>query len=112
MKLSQAIRIGSKIRPQCFGKAFALMADDETVGSCALGAALEGGDVIDKPLTSETAYQYARLVLQEWPDLDFETVPIPGESYSDSIVNGIETLNDKYKWTREKIADWLESLGY
>jgi hypothetical protein len=37
MRLSQAIRLGAKLSPQCFGRFY----DKETQATCALGAATE-----------------------------------------------------------------------
>lgn len=94
LKLSEAIRIGAKIRPQCTGKFYA------NGGSCAIGAALEAigmkGEVekyrrengpTDPYHIFDKAFPYASA-------LDLEI--------------GMKSDNG----TREKVADWLQSLGY
>lgn len=90
MKLSAAIRIGAKLRPQCTGVHF-----DGRGNSCAIGAAYEG-----------------RFGRQENPPHWI--------SWKQAFAAGIPTT-DLYKkigerndngWTREQIADWLESIGY
>jgi hypothetical protein len=92
LKLSQAIMIGAKIRPQVKHRAFA------HGGSCALGAAFEG--LHGKP----------------WPERDWGIFP-----WSDVLcdlgahqISGeqIMSLNDTNGWTREQIADWVEVQGY
>lgn len=111
MKLSEAIKRGALLRPQCTGKAFKLMPDDTTIGSCALGAALEGAGLIGKPLASETMYLYKQLVMDEWPELDERKVIVPPTDESDFLVYAIEKLNDHHEWSRERIAEWVGGMG-
>ena len=86
MKLSKAIRIGARIRPQGFGAYF-------HVGrSCALGAAFEG-------MKGRPANSIGRLI---WDELGI----------SPRLHDRIVDLNDAQHWTREQIADWLEAEGY
>ena len=82
LKLSEAIRIGSRIRPQCFGEYYLLG------GSCALGAAKEALGVAN----------------------DAELRRMLGLPY-DFPLQHIIHRNDNGQ-TREQIADWLESKGY
>lgn len=84
LKLSQAIRIGAKIRPQCRGEFFA------NGGSCALGAAVEA-------ITGKA-------------DANF---PGPWEVFfnaPDQIFGALLVRNDDGQ-SRESIADWLEAQG-
>lgn len=85
LKLSEAIRIGSRIRPQAIGRYFL------NGGSCALGAAAEAvrldGEfcIANIRRRFELPYSIIRMVLM-WNDWD--------------------------RMPREKIADELEKIGY
>lgn len=87
LKLSAAIRIGAKKRPQCNGHFFA------EGGSCAIGAALEA-------LTGLSNFEDDRVPSPEtaWPEMRH----LSGKVYD---------MNDG-GFTREEIADWLESKGF
>lgn len=91
-KLSDAIRIGSALRPQCTGAMF------KGGGSCALGAAYEAlfGYPGDEP-ESDVGRLY-RIK---------ERVLVPFDAFS-----GIGTYRNDNGWTREAVADWLEALGF
>lgn len=95
MKLSEAIRLGAMLRPQAFRKAF----DKE--GSCAWGAAKEAVGELD----GEPA--------QLWPWIvsSFPTCPQCGHSHAIGFVSVVSAcLNDNHKWSRERIADWVEAV--
>lgn len=101
LKLSEAIRIGARIRPQCFGKFFR---DGE---SCALGAAYEAG--IGRALEYGGFPECFSDLERKFPMIH-ELVP--------SVRGGVDRLymeiaarNDQ-KESRESIADWLEAQGY
>ena len=89
IKLSEAIRIGARIRPQCVGAFF------RNGASCAWGAAWEGaGGEYNQRLFIEE-------IMKKFPA--FESL---GELRKD-----IADKNDGGD-TREQIADWLEAQGY
>ena len=88
LKLSEAIRIGAKIRPQCTYSYF-------TRGkSCALGAAAEALYGVTEKTFSTTHINKITSKL------------------SRVVVSEIIERNDDLHWTREQIADWLEGQGY
>ena len=88
IKLSEAIRIGAAVRPQC---SQAFFADGR---SCAIGAAYEG-------LYGYTTTGYIDM------DRMYRAFPcVPG-----NVWLGIVTRNDCGKQTRESIAGWLEGMG-
>lgn len=91
IKLSDAIRVGARIRPQCQGALFRAGA------SCALGAAYEGK-------TGKRCFpnEYSA-VMGEFPIL--------GAHGLNDLGRAIFNRNDSGK-SREAIADWLESQGY
>lgn len=96
LKLSEAIRIGCALRPvQAFGDL------TDGVGTCALGAALEGiygyGSV-----ASVYVYDSGK---RNCRDLDSY---LGGDKWRELP---IAIHNDYDRWPREKIADWLESQG-
>lgn len=100
MKLSEAIREGAKLRPQCFGTPF-------NVGSCALGAAYEA-------TYKETTF--SKLLCKEYPLLikEIKVPKILQNCYPRTsqvcISSLIANLNDQVRWSREKIADWVEKI--
>lgn len=100
MKLSEAIRLGAMLRPQGFGRSY----DKRNGGTCAFGAACEacGIDVTDDKATGAAKLAwygfYASLM----------GVPCPVCNASGSVT--IPHLNDHHHWTRERIADWVESI--
>ena len=93
LKLSDAIRIGAKLRPQCHG------GFSRDGGTCALGAAAEalGFDFRDWGLRGPSMYE----VLERLPALR-----------SARLRGKISQWNDYEKLTREQIADRLEAMGY
>lgn len=121
--LSSAIRLGATIHPQIYGNLFGWETVINTLehtrtfritGTCALGAAAVA---IGKAPDSISAYQEA----DPYWDLQ-ERFPMPHGAIRDcpekecticSPVTLIVThLNDEHQWSREKIADWLEGLGF
>lgn len=107
MKLSEAIRLGSLLKPQCEG---ALWKDGQ---SCALGAACDAVGVPD-----EEDYDIAIHALRmEYPALDAEA-QCPACSFIAGIwrrwrekeydvEDVIIHLNDDHLWKRERIAAWV-----
>ncbi len=90
LKLSQAIRIGAKMRPQCTKAYF------KDGGSCAIGAAYEG-------MTGRSGgYREIGDLLPELVDDDYQ-LTLLGE-----LIAG---RNDQGTQSREEIADWLEAQG-
>jgi hypothetical protein len=98
MKLSEAIRLGAMLKSQAFGEL------GDAIGTCALGAAYEArgvsfyGEMDDLP--------------PDWYPLLVNTrecCPVCGRR--DLIGSVIaECLNDAHRWTRERIADWVETM--
>jgi hypothetical protein len=64
MKLSEAIKNGAKIRPQCYGGLFQI--DGSEIKSCALGAALEGAGLYTP---SEEELLASTTLFNAWPEL-------------------------------------------
>lgn len=89
MLLSEAVRLGAMLGPQCRGQMFG-----GNGASCAMGSALlaVGMTAYEK----QTSYQ---AILDKFPAMH------PGLPYE------IENANDSLLWTREQIADWLVESG-
>jgi len=114
MKLSEAIREGAKLRPQCFGKLFAVT-DHKIQATCAVGAAyevLQGLPRIDTWGEVLISSQYL-LGINEKVGVITKgiTHPETGDGHDD-LYCVIESLNDNYRWSRERIANWLSEIGY
>jgi len=102
-RLSEAIRLGSLLKPQAYGYYF----DD--VGSCALGAAADanGIDLINVQYDDwETeVYEFLERI---YPWITTLQVQYPHKVGVWEVMSRIiPDLNDKYGWTRERIADWV-----
>lgn len=100
MKLSDAIRLGSMIRPQAFGEYYA------HGGSCAAGAAFEAVGI---PEINDSAWSAQE---ETWNRTLGRHVGCPVNQccFGRSVVNMVVHLNDDHQWTREQIADWVEGL--
>ena len=131
LKLSEAMRKGIECSEPTTG-IFIALGNNGTCEACALGAALLGYAQCDvKTLLEESyirlkespssiaSYGSAKNMLKEY-GVDLNKLvkqPIPSwydkESYPlDAIGGMVVMLNDQAAWTREQIADWLESIGY
>ena len=113
MKLSEAIKNGAKIRPQCYGGLFQI--DGSEIKSCALGAALEGAGLYTP---SEEELLASTTLFNAWPELGGGDCLCPSKRHPSDDTEEfhleilIEHLNDTHRWTREQIAEWLEGKGY
>lgn len=104
MKLSWAIRMGSSLRPQCKGNYFDTVNGE--VGSCTFGAVLEAIGAEHSPYKSH-------LLRETFPLLAVNNLPspvLPGVTKYLNISCAIVDLNDNQGWTRERIADWVETI--
>jgi hypothetical protein len=125
MKLSEAIRAGSQLRPMAkndFFVRYQFSVKEDDVHSCALGAAYEavvGG--LPSIGVGGTVYQRNSQGLAingelhaSWPYLLDAWCESPARMGATGVVTlqeVIATMNDWGHFTREQIADWLESVG-
>lgn len=107
MRLSEAIRLGAMMRPQA--------KEDLFVGghSCALGAAYEAIGLMtpDTDRCNNPSSWHWR-TRDAFPLLE-EKVSCPiGDCWRtpDDLAYVTTHLNDEHGWTREAIADWVESV--
>lgn len=108
MRLSEAIRKGSELRPM--GKrALFVRREDGVICSCALGAAYEA--ITGSHTTPSVIDIAARDPLgNSFPAL-FKPFATSVSGYDLQLHEIIAQTNDSGKFTREEIADWLESIG-
>jgi hypothetical protein len=92
--------MGSMVRPQEFGHLMTFQ------GSCALGAAFEAVgllNVMHRPSDPHPEMP------ESW-ELEKPTrCPACNRTTDDEMVFLITHLNDHHRWTREQIADWIET---
>lgn len=101
LKLSEAIRLGAMATKQAHGRWAAVCGEGE-VAMCAMSTAwyaLTG----HQEHTAESSH-LVRL-------LDGRNVTVPTTGQVMSLSSAIIELNDTHRWTRGRIADWLEGLG-
>ena len=99
MKLSEAIRLGAAITEQEYG-AFFRQIDDRVVATCALGGAALAAGIPIRCSSEQNIYD-------KWPIIRrLSTHPLRNIRWSMGII--IAILNDTDRWSREKIADWVE----
>jgi hypothetical protein len=102
VRLSEAIRLGSMLKPQGFG------GTDTPDASCAVRAACDaiGGDA-EMPYTTVAArFGVAAKLPAACPECD-------RKDFFEGFGTGLWVvyhLNDRHRWTRERIADWVETI--
>ncbi len=100
LRLSEAIRLGSMLKPKGTGL---LSVNCAAPAVCAMGAAALAAGL--KPVTSHQP------VIDEWPWIETLKVASPVSGGSPlPVVNVIYALNDFYGWTREEIADYVQTI--
>ncbi len=98
LRFSEAIRLGAMLRPQSFDCLF----DSVNERSCAIGAAIEA-------VSGKFLYLSDSAVYRMWPFLaGYGNCPVCRRS--GPVLTRIICLNDGHKWTRERIADWVETI--
>lgn len=112
MKLSMAIRKGAKLHPQgrlYFGE---YSKDNSEFFTCAIGAAYEAITKLRPPVSMLDAG--VRNTVAHAVGININTRPLrdPVDGATRTVFDTIAQLNDRHKWTREAIADWLEGQGY
>lgn len=110
MRLSEAIRLGSMLKPQGVG-AFYSRSDAST---CALGAALDAvGEIRGEHVLCDEGREVLR---RFWPIVDCEVPPLTADGnplttgLTFPVWRTVQMMNDAHRWSRERIADWVESI--
>lgn len=104
MTLSDAMRLGAAMVPQAFGDS--IVRNGETISAACAWAAISIG--IGSP-------PHVLAMYRRFPELH-NTLPCP-ECDKSGYFGGLLTLeelithlNDDHRWTREAIADWIDTL--
>lgn len=119
-ELAEVIRIGSKDTKQCFNAVFLRVngTKDGLVRHVPVGRSAHEQQLTEVPAQACTlgAAMWALCGLETWeawksymPALQLQ-VSNPQDNGMRDIKSQIIVLNDSYKWPRERIADWLETL--
>lgn len=105
LRLSDAIRIGAMLRPR------GVCALLEAGRTCALGAALDAIGYYRPEQSYVGCLSSAewRQLSARWPLLAMD-VRSPADGHERQLSDTIIYLNDSHEWSRERIADWVESL--
>jgi hypothetical protein len=100
MRLSTAIREGAKLKPQAFG------ANYRDGGTCAWGAALNYEGVMDAQGHVDI-FRHSSFLDDSSRNKD---CPECGKSVVETDLITIAHLNDHHRWSRQRIADWVEQI--
>ena len=105
MRLSEAIRLGAMLKPrQAFGAWL-----DEDGGTCAIGAALDAFGALNADGTADEQ-KWAEAVKCVRPTTFIPNACPACFRTSDRVDDTMRHLNNHHRWTREQIADWVESI--
>lgn len=106
MKLSEAIRLGAMLGPQCRYESESKRGD--VVARCALGGALFAATGRSTYASGRDRIATARRL---WPVAAVRPAACSECSYeANDVLHGIVHLNDMHVWTREQIADFVETI--
>lgn len=106
MKLSDAIRLGAMLKPQA-----ACIHSPHAGGStCGIGAAADAIGALGRPYDIASDQFAMRAVEERWPAVTKASAECAACGASLYGLLMIQHLNDVHHWTRERIADWVETL--
>jgi hypothetical protein len=109
VRLSEAIRLGAMVTTPHLGA----LASEDKKATCALGAAIYAIGRLDDALGFIAAKDYDAIVSPpEWLINPEVSCPDCLQIYESewALVSLIVHLNDTHLWTRERIADWVETV--
>ncbi len=98
--LGDAIRLGATLKKQ----AFRLFYDRQNNATCALGAAADASNLLDTDLRPEFFPKHFGLETQVEPLENHTGIGIV------TLWSRIIYLNDALRWSREKIADYVDEV--
>ena len=104
MKLSEAIRLGAMNRPQGFYRLY------DQGRTCAMGAAAEAMGILDHE--NNCYIDGHKSKIKHWTPVAMTMTPCPAcEEYGiDNMQRVMVHLNNDHRWSRERIADWVETI--
>lgn len=100
MRLSDAIRLGAMMKPQAFNST-------EEDGSCALRSA---ADAVGIGNDKDGILNYSEIEYRFPITLQPHGCPQCTDRRIIHVEDAIWHLNDTHRWTRERIADWVETI--
>ena len=103
MRLSEAIRLGAMMKPQAFG----VLIDDDNGRTYALGAAYDAVGIKFDASGLPNGY-LDELVLWLHRIIELEAATCPECGVNTPAIGLIPHLNDAHRWTRQRIADFVE----
>lgn len=107
MELSEAIRIGSEMRPQCYGAMYGFYDHTNTLGTCALGAAYEGAGISMEAWDGDNTFRQKFPIVKRVASCPGCKAPwMTGTILSNIVMH----LNDAHRWSRGAIAMWVETI--
>jgi len=119
--LSHYLRIGSQYHPLCRHsfveqviKGQTRRASQVEFRTCALAAAYAGAYGADTIREPKFSYSMATWRLSNLLGKDISNAKVSGPTgrTNNSVIDEMIQLVDENYWTREGVADWLESIGY
>ncbi len=124
MTLSEAIRLGSTLRPQAFGdlrKEVCVQGGKPVYGSCALGAAFEAGACREVPKISDgrglairggnnEPGGFTTIIPEQWYKIMQVTHHCPECGVVKALSMLIPHINDVHMWSRHEIADLVAGV--
>lgn len=111
MRLSEAIREGSRRTTKCVGISDYGPDGDHPIRTCAIGAALLSIGKLNTYTTTFQALGFFPLLRKKMKDGEAPDA-YKGSPNGDvaTLANVIIWLNDAEGWTREAIAEWVETI--
>ena len=127
MRLSEAIRLGAMMKPQAFGSETNGLwsKPTPTLGltykiadlSCAWQAAFDAEGLSKVPVTNQRPglrggmpATHTVIVPDQWFQMVELNQECPQCAIADLGYRIIAHINDQHHWTRERIADWVETI--
>jgi len=118
LKLSTLMREGAKQHPHCRDEVYRVGCRNEIYASHAVGAIAVGFRSLvrhEQPPFKANYFtdEVIRRTLLSWCGDDMPRVRHPlFKKHEAPLQDVIRGLNDAHGWSREQIADWLESIGH
>jgi hypothetical protein len=127
MRLSEAIRLGAMLKPQAFGMEEGTVPGPRTpgdvlglraqIGTCAMGAAVDAGwryqtERIERLVNGSVMF-WSTATPMTPITLWSASCPCQNRRQCEqpkSVIHVVTHLNDHHEWTRERIADWVETI--
>lgn len=110
MRLSEAVRLGAmQVAPTIDRhKVFERDGEDAICGACVLGTAAVAIGIVRNGWYGQ-AIDGTGLFIDQFP-IGAVRVPSPHHGISNTLAYVASSLYESYGWTREQVADWVETI--